>query len=148
MRGWPLHHVLNAEGLRVCLQHYALVPTGGETLTFRPYFEPTATAMEDAFSGGSFDLVFYGHLHRPVFTQSPGTRYYALMSSGTGRTAEAAYTVVDLANGQAQVCHKTIQYDDQVLFTAMEHRQVPAREFLYQAFYGGRFTPANENPAE
>jgi hypothetical protein len=41
--------------------------------------------------------------------------------------------------GALDVQYQQIKYDDRILFEDFEEREVPAREFIYKAFFGGRF---------
>jgi hypothetical protein len=50
----------------------------------------------------------------------------------------ARYTVAEFANGRYTLIHKAVTYDDSALREAFSERNVPEREFLWQAFFGGR----------
>ena len=137
LRDWPICQDLQVEDLPVRCIHYALEPT---QTAFSAYFEPEPDAMEDHFVLDGQRLVLFGHLHRPINVYAKHTHFVGLPSSGASPVALAAYTLVDVRGAEYCITHKAVVYDDHRLFADMERKNVPAREFLYQAFYGGRFT--------
>ncbi len=137
LQNWPICHDLQVEELSVRCQHYALEP---DRSAFSDYFEPEPGFMEERFAVDGRQLVLFGHLHRPVEVQARHTYFIGLPSSGAYPTPQAPYTLVDVHGADYHITHKTTAYDDHLLYADMEAKQVPAREFLYRAFYGGRFT--------
>jgi len=137
LRDWPLCYDMQVEGLSVRCQHYALDPM---QTTFAAYFEPEPDLMEERFSVDGQQLVLFGHLHRAVEVRTRRTHFIGLPSSGAYPTAQASYTLIDIQGADYRITHKTAAYDDHSLYADMERKNVPARAFLYQAFYGGRFT--------
>ena len=48
--------------------------------------------------------------------------------------------MLEIYNGQILISHHAAPYDDRSLYEAFEQRAVPERDFIYQAFFGGRFS--------
>jgi putative phosphoesterase len=131
---WPMLIQHNFTGVSVSFLHYALAANGRD---FMPIInQPTATDFDLIFP--ATELVFYGHTHRTSDIQGRA-RYINPGSLGCQPEAVAPYTIVVLANGRYTIEHHTIPYDDEPLAKAFAVRQVPEREFLCQAFFGGRF---------
>jgi hypothetical protein len=84
--------------------------------------------------------VFYGHSHSNSDVQAAsGARYVNPGSLGCNTTPLGRYCVVAFARGQFTLEHRAVPYDDKALFEAFEQREVPERQFIYRAFFGGRF---------
>jgi hypothetical protein len=59
-------------------------------------------------------------------------------SLGCHREAVGRYCVVEFNGGSFRIYHRAVAYADAELFRAFEQREVPEREFIYRAFFGGR----------
>jgi len=101
--------------------------------------EPTAIDLDRAFAPYPGEIIFYGH-HHPYSDIQGRARYSNPGSLGCAGTSVARYCIVDIKKSQYTVEHKSIPYDDAVLFKEFEKREVPERAFIYKAFFGGRFT--------
>lgn len=124
------------EQVTLSFMHYPLTTHQG----FMPIMaHPTAAELDHAFAPYSGALVFYGH-HHPQSDIQGRARYINPGSLGCATTAVARYCMVDIKGDQYTVEHKSIPYDDTVLYAEFERREVPERKFIYQAFFGGRFT--------
>ena len=131
---WPYLIQHNFGDVSVAFLHYALVANGRD---FAPIInQPTAADFDPIFP--ATDLVFYGHTHRKSDIHGRA-RYINPGSLGCQPEAVAPYATVVLANGRYTIEHHTIPYDDESLAKAFREREVPEREFLCQAFFGGRF---------
>ena len=134
---WPLQHFQDLDGRRVLFTHYALRPDGSD---FVPIVRlPDAATFDALFADEVADLVFYGHDHTPADMQGK-RRYVNPGSLGCAREAVARFAVMDVApDGTYRLTFEAVPYDDAPLIGAFEDRQVPVRDFLAKAFFGGRF---------
>jgi predicted phosphodiesterase len=133
---WPLLLGLDFEGVRTLFVHYALAPTGQD---FQPVIrDPTPADLDRVFDMPDVALIFYGH-HHPSSDLVGRARYVNPGSLGCHREAMARYCVVEFHRGQYRIEHRSVPYDDGPLLEAFERRAVPEREFIYRAFFGGRF---------
>ena len=136
LAGWPYVLEHDFEGVRTAFVHYALVPSAQD---FQPVLrDPTATELDRMFAMHQAALIFYGH-HHPQSDQRGRARYVNPGSLGCHRQPIARYCVVEFHRGQYRVEHRGVPYDDRELLSAFEQRGVPEREFIYRAFFGGRF---------
>jgi putative phosphoesterase len=133
---WPYVLNITVEQGILSFMHYPL--TAGQE--FMPIMaHPTEMELDRAFSPYSGDLIFYGH-HHPQSDIQGHARYINPGSLGCATTPVARYCVIDIEYGRWIVEHKSISYDDTILFEEFEKRGVPERKFIYKAFFGGRFT--------
>jgi predicted phosphodiesterase len=137
---WPYFLEHELEGVRTGFVHYGLTPSEQD---FQPVIkDPTAANLDQMFASHpatlGAELIFYGHHHRQSDLQGR-TRYVNPGSLGCCREATARYCVAELRSGQYRVEHRSVPYEDAELFRAFEQRDVPEREFIYRAFFGGRF---------
>lgn len=132
---WPYSLELECDGVRTTLVHYGLRPSGRD---FAPVIRnPTVTDLDHMFERHQSRLVFYGH-HHPFSDVQGEARYVNPGSLGCHITAVARYCVAEFHRGRYTVEHRAVAYDDSQLFRAFEERQVPEREFIHRAFFGGR----------
>jgi hypothetical protein len=135
MATWPYVLTEPIAGVPISFLHYPLVAAH----TFAPVmWQPTAADLDRAFASYESSLIFYGH-HHPFSDMQGRARYINPGSLGCAPTAYARYSVADVDHGQWRVTHRQVPYDDSMLHTAFEQRDVPERAFIYQAFFGGRF---------
>jgi predicted phosphodiesterase len=132
---WPYLLVETYEQVPLTFLHYPLT-SPREFLPIMP--QPTIADLDHAFALYPSTLIFYGH-HHPFSDTQGRARYINPGSLGCAPIARARYCLVDLANGQWQVTHCSIPYDDTPLYATFEQRFVPERAFIYRAFFGGRF---------
>ena len=134
---WP--YLIDEEfaGVRVRFLHYALEPAGQD---FLPMLRnPSAAELDALFEPHDAQLVFYGHDHSFADRQGE-TRFIDPGSLGCQKEAIAPFTVVEFGRGKFDVEHHAVRYDDRQLYQDFERRGVPDRDFLYRAFFGGRFS--------
>jgi putative phosphoesterase len=137
LANWPLLLEHDLEGVRTLFVHYALAPSGQD---FWPVIkDPTVAELDRIFAFHDAGLIFYGHHHRRSDKQGRA-RYVNPGSLGCHSEPVARYCVVELQGGQYRVEHRGVPYDDGRLLAAFEQRGVPEREFIYHAFFGGRFS--------
>ncbi len=136
MARWPYVLSETVEQVTLSFLHYPLT----KQQEFIPVIrEPTPVDLDQAFAPFPGEIVFYGH-HHPASDIQGRSRYINPGSLGCAKTSIARYCVIDIKNDQYTIEHKAIPYDDTALFKEFERREVPERFFIYQAFFGGRFT--------
>jgi predicted phosphodiesterase len=133
---WPYRLEHDFGGVMTLYVHYGLAPSGQG---FLPVIQDAkAVDLDKVFARQSARLVFYGHNHRASDVKGRA-RYVNPGSLGCHSTAIARYCVADFHRGQYRATHRGVPYDDTRLPRAFERRGVPAREFIYRAFFGGPF---------
>ena len=143
LAAWPLVLQHDLEDVRTVFVHYALAPSGQD---FWPVIkDPTAADLDRIFEFHEVVLIFYGHHHRRSDEQGIA-RYVNPGSLGCFGAPVARYCLVELHRGKYTVEHRSVPYDDGRLVAAFERRDVPEREFLYRAFFGGRFSTEPDGP--
>ena len=133
---WPFLIQNSFQGVSISFLHYALKSSGSDFMSIER--TPNANALDALFSQYQTDIVFYGH-HHPFADINGRSRYINPGSLGCFTQPIARFTVVDCVQGEFETRHRQISYDDAPLYEAFEARKVPEREFLYKAFFGGRF---------
>lgn len=133
---WPFMLNLEFEGVQTTFVHYWL---DSSSRNFGRFInQPTATDLDQVFAEPPSRLFFYGHNHQ--FWDVTGlARYVNPGSLGCFERPVARYTIGEFMNGQFHIVHQQVHYLDDVLFRTFEERIVPEREFIYRAFFGGRF---------
>jgi predicted phosphodiesterase len=94
--------------------------------------------LDQVFDEFQSEVLFFGHDHSKVEKEGKA-KYINPGSVGCSKEALARYTVAEISNGQINIKHRSVAYDDQELFEAFERRKAPEREFIYKIFFGGRF---------
>lgn len=133
---WPLVHEEVFEGVHVVFIHYALDPSGKGFAGIAR--QPSGADLDPMLAQYRASIVFFGHDHSASDVQGE-SRYINPGSLGCCPQAQARYTVVTFSGQQADIQRRSIPYDDQELYEAFEKRNVPERDFIYRAFFGGRF---------
>jgi len=123
------------DGVTISFMHYPL--TSKQEL-MPVVQQPIAEELDHMFAEYPGELMFFGH-HHPASDVQGRARYINPGSLGCAKTAVARYCVIDIEKSHYTVEHKSIPYDDAVLFEAFEKREVPERNFICKAFFGGRF---------
>jgi predicted phosphodiesterase len=137
VRSWPWIILWQIQGIKLAFLHYAL-DTGG--MSFKRLTRSPSAESYDVLFDLDADYVFFGHNH--VRSTFRGRAWYINPgSSGCLVKAEFPYLHLTIENGSIDVQHRLVNYDDRILFEDFENRRVPAREFIYQAFFGSRFSP-------
>lgn len=131
---WPYLIQHNFAGVSVSFLHYALAANGRDFASFLK--QPTPADFAPIFP--ATELVFYGHTHL-VSDMQGQTRYINPGSIGCQVEAVAPYLMAEFGHGRHTIEYRTVAYEDAPLAKAFADRQVPEREFLRQAFFGGRF---------
>jgi putative phosphoesterase len=133
---WPYQIIREYDAIRVSFQHYALDASGSRFLPLIKH--PTPQDLDHQYLGSDAQVVFHGHTH--IACDLTGARRYINPGSmGCYHHSVARYCSIDFHRGGFEIQHFAVAYDDAELYKAFESRQVPERNFLYQAFYAGRF---------
>lgn len=135
IKQWPLVIETELAGVKVAFLHYGLAPSGRDFASL--VLHPTAASLESLFARQQADVIFFGHDHAPCDIQGKA-RYLNPGSLGCSRQPQARYLVAEFAHGRVEVQARSAPYADNLLYAAFEAGQVPEREYIYQAFYGGR----------
>lgn len=136
LAGWPYVLEYEFEGIKAAFVHYGLDPSGQD---FQAVVrDATASDLDRIFAAHDADLVFYGHNHRASDVQGR-TRYVNPGSLGCYSRALARYCVTEFRRGEYNIEHRSVAYDDAELYRAFEQHDVPERDFIHRAFFGGRF---------
>ena len=136
IRSWPWIFSDHFQGIAISFLHYALDADGK---SFKGIKQDLTTEDCDGLFDLRADYVFYGHTHKQSDHISR-SRYITPGSFGCQAKATAPYLHLEFVDGKLDVAFRQVNYDDKNLFDAFETRKVPAREFIYKAFFGGRFT--------
>lgn len=136
--GWPFRIEQDFEGVKAVFQHSGLGDSGREIQGIPR--DPDGAMLDRLFGvgAGTCDVVFYGHRHEEADVQGTA-RYINPGSLGCCPTAAARFCVVRFEKGKFAVERRAVRYEDEGLRMAFEQRQVPDREFIGKAFFGGRF---------
>lgn len=133
---WPRVVEREFDGTGVRFLHYALDESTKRFKTVARH--PSGAELDPLFAPGHANLVFYGHDHRSADVQGLA-RYVNPGSLGCFDKPLARYCVVDFRLGGYSVKHHGVEYDAAPLAGALVDRNVPARDFIRKAFFGGRF---------
>jgi predicted phosphodiesterase len=137
VRTWPWIMRMEVGGIKLAFMHYALGANGHSyKILLR---NPTPEDLDRSFDDHA-DIYFYGHVHIASDLQGRA-RYLTPGSLGCQKKAIAPYFLLEITADKLQIEKKFVPYEDGPLFEAFESRKVPEREFIYQAFFGGRFPP-------
>ena len=131
---WSFVEIETIEGVRVAFLHYGLGPSGHDFAS--TIKDPKPNDLDRLFGGYDVDLVMYGHTHQ--FVDLHGRAHYLNPGAlGCHHQATARYTVIHFENGDYRLEHRAVGYDHTPLIRAYKGRQVPEREFIDKAFFGG-----------
>lgn len=136
VRSWPYLKLENIHGLRVAFTHYGRDATGKG---FLPIVESSAENLDALFPGLEADLVFFGHDHNASDVIGEQRCYINPGSVGCHAEPVARFALLEVSrSGEYEVTRHAVGYDDSSLLRDMRTRKVPARDFLWRAFFGGR----------
>jgi len=130
---WPDVMEKEVEGVRLALMHYP----PGSTI-----HRPSAEELDRLFHDYAADVIGYGHTHVAWQRTGENTTYVNPGALGCDREPLARFVTVACRAGEYTLENHAVPYDDEPLYRAFEERRVPEREFLYRAFFGGRFPGA------
>jgi putative phosphoesterase len=133
---WPYALECESGGVLITFVHYALAPCSRDFIP--PTRHPTPSDLDRMFAHHGTALIFYGHDHSASDAEGRA-RYVNPGSLGCCSEPVARYCIADMRQGSYTISHHAVTYDDGALPGAFEERRVPARDFICQAFFGGRF---------
>lgn len=134
---WPYLIEQDFEDVATTFFHYEINETGDD---FVPVIRrPSAKDLDQLFAHRRSKLLFFGHDH-DASDIAGRIRYVNPGSAGCFSGAVARYAVVDYSKGSYSIEYREAAYDDAELYREFEQRHVPERNFIYQTFFGGRFS--------
>ncbi len=133
---WPLVLEDEFQGVKTVFMHYGLNPSKDDFVGV--VRNPSDADLDKVFADAQAEFVFFGHDHSPSDIQGKA-RYLNPGSLGCHKEASARYILVKYDHKQVEIQHRRVWYDDKGLYEAFQDREVPARAFIYKAFFGGRF---------
>ena len=140
IEGWPFVLEGEVEGVRLATMHYPPADTlSGFVDTIH---RPSAEELDRLFCDYLADVICYGHTHVAWQRAGQDTTYVNPGALGCDPEPLARFVTVECRAGEYTLENHAVPYDDEPLYRAFEERSVPEREFLYRAFFGGRFPRA------
>jgi putative phosphoesterase len=133
---WPMMLEEHIDEWETVFLHYGLSAEGNDFM--RVVHSPGRDDLDRIFGEQKERIIFFGHDHAPSDMQGRA-RYVNPGSLGCCPISAARYTIARYEDGQVNIQHYSVAYDDRDLFGAFESRNVPEREFIYKTFFGGRF---------
>lgn len=133
---WPFIHEDVFEGVKTVFVHYGLAVSRNDFIGV--VRNPNGIDMDEMFAEFRAEILFFGHDHSPSDVIGKA-RYINPGSLGCCSQALARYIVAKFVDDQVDIQHCSVSYDDKELYEAFEDRNVPERDFIYKAFFGGRF---------
>ncbi|MCY3773256.1 MAG: metallophosphoesterase family protein [Gemmatimonadetes bacterium] len=138
---WPYLIQDIFEGVRVSFLHYGLTESRRNFVQI--IRDPAPAELDDLFGNLDSDIVFYGH-HHPSSDMVSKARYINPGSLGCHTRPTARFAVLECREKRYNLEVRGVSYDDGILFREFEKRNVPEREFIYRAFFGGRNPLVND----
>lgn len=137
VRTWKLAIEEEIDGVKIAFTHFGVEDNRRD---FKSIIRnPLAGNLDRIFAEHTHtDLVLYGHTHTISHMQGMA-RYVNPGSVGCTTTAIANCLTITIEGGVFEIRQYYISYDDTAVLRAFDEREVPARDFLRQTFYGGRF---------
>jgi predicted phosphodiesterase len=136
VNSWPWIIESDVCDSKLAFMHYAL---GMDRRSFTPMIRiPTLEDLKKAF-GTQRDYYFYGHVHIESDIQG-NSRYLTPGSLGCQKEPIAPFFLLEIEDDRLEIRKEIAEYDDTSLFEIFETRDVPERDFIYKAFFGGQFT--------
>ena len=133
---WPYRIDDDFGALTASFMHYALDEAGRDFAS--AVRTPGPEQLDELFHGCESDVVFFGHDHGA--SEVEGIRKYLNPGSlGCAPEAISRFAVLDCGDSCFHIRCLAEPYDDTELKRAFESRGVPERQFIYKAFFGGRF---------
>ncbi len=134
---WPYMVRETYHNVAVAYTHYAMTTVESSFVPIERNAD--RAALDWLFGSYKSDIIFYGH-HHPPSDVSGMARYVNPGSLGCYEKPMARLVEMNIhEDGQFTLAHHALLYNDIRLLDAFEDRRVPERDFLYQAFFGGRF---------
>ena len=140
MSEWPYVIEREFKGCKTTFLHYGLDESGRDFVWYGK--NPSPSDLDKMFGDCNSEIIFYGHSHFQSDTQGQ-KRHINPGSLGCSKLAEARYCIAEFDNNDYFIEYCSAPYDDHELYETFEKREVPAREFIYKAFFGNRFTTNN-----
>ena len=140
VRQWPYLIQDVYVGVRISFLHYGLTES---QVDFKSVIQnPCPVELDRVFADINSDLVFYGHDHSASDLVGKA-RYVNPGSLGCHSEPTARFAILECASGSYKLGMRHVPYDYSALFQQFENRDVPHRQFIYKAFFGGRNVPTH-----
>ena len=127
--------IIDVEDIRLAFLH---CPLKGDPMYAKNFILDPKPEDFDQYFDFQAAYYFFGHVHTPADLQGQ-VRYINPGSLGCQKEAIAPYIILEIIDDHVRVFYDSVGYDDGPLFKAFEARKVPERDFIYKAFFGGRF---------
>jgi predicted phosphodiesterase len=134
---WPFVIEQENEEVATTFLHYQMNESGYDYVPVTRH--PGFGDLDQLFARQRPSLLFFGHDHDASDIQGR-MRYVNPGSAGCFTKAVARYALVAFSKGNYTIEHRQVSYDDAELFQEFERCRVPERDFIYKAFFGGRFS--------
>ena len=133
---WPYFIEESFDDVLVAFTHYGLDESETNWAPINP--TPIPSDLDRLFARHAATLVFYGH-HHPASDRQGRARYVNPGSLGCYSQPLARFVILETEGRAYRLTAHAVPYDDADLFRTFEQRAVPERQFIYHAFFGGRF---------
>ena len=88
----------------------------------------------NAFSKYHAELIFFGHSH--TLLEIYNNRLYVNPGSvGCHKEPVALFSVIDIKDKEIDTHNYQVEYSKEILFDALDKRQIPEREFIKKIFF-------------
>jgi predicted phosphodiesterase len=140
IKSWPWNIIIDVQDIRLAFLHCPLKEDAKGSKNF--VLDPKPEDFDQYFDYQA-TYYFFGHVHTASDLQGKA-RYMNPGSLGCQKEAIAPYFILEIIDDHVRVHKNSVGYDDGPLFKAFETRKVPERDFIYKAFFGGRFQIGDE----
>lgn len=135
VRGLPHAISETIHGVHLTVVHFALAADGRSLVAVSPRWGDAE--ILDLFADTSGDMICFGHLHERRFNCAyQGQRFLNPGATGCSQRPEAAYAIVDIADGRCEIAEQRVTYDRSALLARYDALEIPARDFIRKAFFG------------
>jgi putative phosphoesterase len=122
-------------GKKLLFLHYHL----NEKNQFLPIEQqPTTKNLDELYQDCDAEIVCFGHHHILHHFKSKNRLYINPGALGCAHKPLAPYAILHIGDNGISVTFKEVAYDNREFLLAYEKLNVPARDFILQAFYGNQ----------
>lgn len=136
IRSMPYHITDTVEGVRLQIQHFALLPL---EQGFKVITSPNLPENEilRLFERADIDLICFGHIHPRKFNSSyHGCHFLNPGSVGCSHDSHASYAIVDLSSGKFEIKIRYVYYDRNELLEKYDLFEIPDKKLIKKCFFG------------
>jgi len=136
IRGLPYMICETIQGVRVTVVHWALAADGHTLKDVNTRWGDDV--ILDLFADTPGDLVCFGHLHERRFNRAyQGRHFLNPGAAGCTHRSKAPYAIVDIAGGRFVIEERIVSYHRGARLARYNVLEIPARDFIRKAFFGG-----------